>query len=486
MQIIPSAFKIASRFTAPVAIPSSSVIALLALALGTADCSLRAATPEENWGQWRGPLQNGVAPKADPPMEWSESKNLKWKVKISGRSTATPIIWDDNVFVQSAVPAEKKAEFPGAVPPQFAAQQQAQPNPGGRGGPGGPGRAEAPQDRFQFVISALDRRSGKLLWQRTLREEVPHEGHHPKDGTFASSSPIADGEHLFAYFGSRGLYGLDHQGNVRWQKDLGRMRTKNAFGEGSSPALFGRYLVVNWDHEGDDFIAAFDKNTGAELWRKPREEQTSWSTPLILQFGGTTQVVVNASAKVRSYELTSGKELWAVGPLTANAIPSAVAGNGLIYSMSGFRGAALFALRPAASGDLTGTDSVVWTYNRDTPYVPSPLLYDDQLYFLKGNEATLTILHAGTGKPLVSAERLEGIRGVYASPLGAAGRVYLAGRDGGVLVLKKGDQLEVLARNKLDDQFDASPAAVGNQLFLRGMTHLYCIAPTERADGAGR
>ncbi|HMJ90369.1 MAG TPA: PQQ-binding-like beta-propeller repeat protein [Candidatus Acidoferrum sp.] len=467
-------------------------------ALGAAH--LFAASADENWGQWRGPSQNGVAPKADPPTEWSESKNVKWKFKLAGEGSASPIVWDNYVFVQSAVPAAKKPDAKLNIAPQFAGQQQPPPNdsrvrprePGApdgaprRRGPGGPaggfGGGAAPKDPFQFTLIAIDRTSGKPAWQKVLREEVPHEGHHQSDGTFASASPIADADGVYAYFGSRGLYALDHKGNVKWQKDLGKARMKNAFGEGSSPALHGNTLVVNWDHEGDDFIVAFDKRDGKELWRQPRSESTSWSTPLIVNASGTAQVVVNASDKVRSYDLTSGKELWSVGPLTPNAIPSAVAGNGLIYCMSGFRGAALFAIKPGKIGDIANTDAIAWTYNKDTPYVPSPLLYEDRLYFFKGNEATLTILDAKAGTALVEAQRLEGARGVYASPIGAAGRVYIVGRDGGALVLKKGDKAEVLATNKLDDRFDASPAAVGKELYLRGRQYLYCIAPTERAE----
>jgi outer membrane protein assembly factor BamB len=468
---------------------------LLALAAVGAAQLLNAASPEENWGQWRGPLGNGMAPKADPPTEWSESKNVKWKFKLSGEGSATPVIWDNLVFVQQAVQVAPKPQAKLDVAPQFFGQQQPpggqQPppdgqrrrrGPGGPGGPGGFGGGGAPKDPFQFALVAIDRTTGKPVWQKMLRQEIPHEGHHQSDGTFASSSPIADADGVFAYFGSRGIYALDHKGNMKWQKDLGKARMKMAFGEGSSPALFGKYLVVNWDHEGEDFIVAFDKNTGEQLWRQSRDEQTSWSTPLIVNAGGVTQVVVNATAKVRSYDVTSGKELWSVGPLTPNAIPSAVAGNGMIYSMSGFRGAALFAIKPGKTGDLTGTDAIAWSYNKDTPYVPSPLLFGDRLYFLKGNEATLTALDAKNGNALISAERLEGVRGVYASPVGAAGRIYIVGRDGGALVLKKSDKLEVLAMNKLDDRFDASPAAVGKELFLRGRQYLYCIAPTERAE----
>jgi outer membrane protein assembly factor BamB len=484
-----------------------ATMALMGFALSAVPLGLHAAPADQNWGQWRGPRADGVAPNGNPPTEWSESKNVKWKLAIPGEGNATPIVWDNLVFVQAAVPAAKKPEarLNPDVASQFAGLQQqptpgdARPrNPGGRGpaqpgqpgqpgqrggggGRGGFGGGGPPSTSFQFTMIAVDRASGKVTWQKALREVRPHEGHH-NDGSFASMSPVTDGEHLFAYFGSHGLYALDLKGNLKWEKDLGDMRTKNSFGEGSSPALHKNVLVVNWDHEGEDFIAAFDKTTGKELWKQPRDEDTSWGTPLVVEQGGPAQVIVNATKKVRSYDLNTGKELWSVGPLTPNSIPSAVAGNGLIYAMSGFRGSALFAVKPGKTGELTGTDAIAWTYNKDTPYVPSPLLYDDRLYFFKGNEAMLTVLDAKSGKAVIEAQRLEGVRGVYASPVGAAGRVYLVGRDGSALVLKKGDTVEVIATNKLEDRIDASPAIVGNQLFLRGKQNLYCIAPTERAD----
>jgi len=483
---------------------NTTKLIILAVAVQAAAHLTQAAPADRNWGQWRGPRADGVAPHADPPIEWSESKNVKWKLAIPGEGNATPIVWDNLVFVQAAVPVGSKpeAKWDRDLAPQFAGlpQQQQQPPPPegqpGRRGPGGPGAPGAPggggrrggfggggppATPFQFTMIAVDRVTGKIAWQKILHEQKPHEGHHG-DGSFASSSPVTDGETLFGYFGSFGLYAMDYKGNVKWQKDLGDMRTKMSFGEGSSPALHGNVLVVNWDHEGEDFIVAFDKTSGKELWKQPRDEETSWGTPLIVEHAGQAQVVVNATKKVRSYDLKTGKELWSVGPLTANSIPSAVAGNGMVYSMSGFRGAALFAVKLGRTGELTGTDAIAWSRNRDTPYVPSPLLHDDRLYYFKGNEATLTILDAKTGNGLVEAQRLEGIRGVYASPVGAAGRVYIVGRDGGALVLKKGDTAEVLATNKLEDRFDASPAAVGNQLFLRGKKNLYCVAPTERTD----
>jgi outer membrane protein assembly factor BamB len=399
-----------------------------------------------------------VAPEADPPVEWNESKNVKWKVAIPGRGTSTPVVWDDQVFILTAIPDDSSAA--------------AEPAPSG---PGGRGRSEQPTQPQKFTVLSYHRADGKIRWQHTARTQVPHEGHH-KDHGFASASPVTDGKVLIASFGSFGLYAYTLQGTLLWEKDLGDMRTRNSFGEGSSPALHGNTVVVLWDHEGEDFIVALDARNGTELWRQKRDEPTGWSTPLIVEHQGKPQVIVNGTNKVRAYDLANGRLLWEVGGQTVNAIPTPVAGDGRVIVMSGFRGAALQVIRLGGSGDLAGTDSVVWTHNKSTPYVPSPLLYGNHLYFFAGNNALLSIFDASTGKPGVEAERLNGITGVYASPVGAANRVYLLGRDGGALVLRNGLQLEVLATTKLDDGFDASPAAVGRELFLRGRENLYCIA----------
>jgi outer membrane protein assembly factor BamB len=287
---------------------------------------------------------------------------------------------------------------------------------------------------------------------------------------------VTDGKHVYAYFGSRGQHCYDLEGNLKWQKDLGRMQTKLDFGEGSSPALFDNTLVINWDHEGDDFIVALDKQTGQELWRQPRDEETSWGTPFVVRHGGQTQVVTAATRKIRSYDLASGKLLWECAGLTTNSIPSPVAVDGIVYLTSGFRGNALLAIRLGRTGDLTGTDAIVWRHNKSTPYVPSPLLYDDKLYFFAGNNGVLSCFDAKSGRALIDAQRVEGLQNVYASPVGAGGRVYLVGRNGVTVVIKHSDKLEVLATNRLDEKFDASPAVAGKELFLRGQEYLYCIA----------
>ncbi len=322
----------------------------------------------------------------------------------------------------------------------------------------------------------FDRTTGKTLWQKVAKEEVPHEGHQP-DNTYASASPVTDGEVVLAYFGSRGLHCYDLDGNLKWSKELGHMITRNGFGEGASPALHGDTVVINWDDETEnDFIAAFDKKTGKELWRKPRNEATGWSTPLIVEDGKKTEVIVNASGKVRGYDLANGDELWSCGGQTPNAIPSPVADKDTAYVTRGFQGAALYAITLGRTGDLAGTDAVRWSFKKGTPYVPSPLLSGDFLYVLSGNKGLLSCFDTKTGSPLYETERLEAAQNIYASPVAAKDRVYVLGRNGSCVVLKLGAKPEVLATNKLDDKTDASIALVGKELFIRGKENLYCIA----------
>jgi outer membrane protein assembly factor BamB len=261
-----------------------------------------------------------------------------------------------------------------------------------------------------------------------------------------------------------------------WEKDLGKQSTRNGFGEGSSPALHGDTLVINWDHEGEDFIVALDKKTGDERWRQKRDEPTTWTTPLVVEHAGRAQVVVAGSNRVRSYDLATGKEVWHCRGLTQNVIPTPVAADGVVYLTSGFRGAALLAVKLGREGDLTGTDAILWTHEKGTPYVPSPLLADGKLYLFSGNNGILSAFDVKTGKVLIDTQRID-LSNVYASPVAAGGRLYFVGRDGTSLVMRhSGDKLEEVATNELSDPIDASPAVVGKELFLRGRENLYCIA----------
>ncbi len=482
----------------------------------------------ENWPQWRGPSDMGVSPTGKPVTEWSEEKNVKWKIEVPGSGTGTPIVWNDRIYLVTAIDTGKPpegADAPAATPngggqqedeprgerrrggfgnfgdgplPEWAkphdkdndgklneeeqaalrtAMQNRRGGRGGRGG-GGFGGGDKPTNIYQFVVLCLDAKTGKTLWQKTAREEVPHEGHH-RDHGFASASPVTDGEHLIVSFGSRGIYCFDLEGNKKWEKDFGDMQTRAGFGEGCSPALHDGTVVVRWEHEGESFLAALDAKDGKELWRKERPTGTAWATPVVVENGGAAQIVIPASKSVMAYDLKSGEVVWETDGLTDNVIPSPVYNDKLIFVMSGFRGSKLRAIERGKTGKLSEGNGVAWTADEGTPYVPSPLLYDGRLYFFQGNSDVLTCLDAASGKAHYSRERVEGLRGVYASPVGAGGHVYLLGREGTGVVIKSGDALEVVATNKLDEAFDASPVIVGNDLLLRGHKHLYCIGAAE-------
>lgn len=439
--------------------------------------SLQAAEKSDEWNQnwphWRGPLLTGEAPNADPPVEWSEDKNIKWKVDLPGEGTATPIIWGDRLFILTAVDTGKRAETP-AAENASAAPQEEEPAGGRRRG-GGRFSSPGPQNIFQFIVLCFDRNTGEEMWRKVAVEEAPHEGHHAT-GSNAAPSPMTDGESLFASFGSRGIFCYSLDGELKWKQDLGDMRISNRFGEGSSPYVYKDSLLVNWDHEGDSFLYRLDKKTGDVIWKVERDEGTTWSSPIVAEWEGKSQVIVNGTKRTRSYDFEKGELIWAHGGQTSNAIPTPIVDDGIVFATSGFRGAALKAIPLDAKGDITGTDQVKWAYDQDTPYVPSPLLYDDRLYFLKTNSAILTIVDSKTGEAVVSASRLPDLGGtVYASPAGAGGKVYIVNREGSTLVMEHGDSINKIALNQLNDTIDASPAFVGNYLYLRGRDSLYCI-----------
>ncbi len=446
----------------------------------------------ENWHQWRGPFANGVAPTAKPPLHWDAETNIKWKTEIPGSGTSTPIVWGDRIFLTTAIDTENKPQGGGTAtrvqadngPPQ-PPQRKGFPGQKMRGGfPGQKMRggfgfgAPKPETLHQFIVLCLDRGTGEVRWQRTATEAVPHEGHHNDHG-YASHSATTDGQHVYASFGSRGIYCYDLEGNLKWDRDLGDMNIVMTFGEGSSPVVYGDNLVVNWDHEGDSFIVCLDKATGQDHWRVARDESTTWNTPLILEHNGVTQVIVNGTNRTRSYDLKDGSLIWECGGQTRSPIPSPVAENGLVFCMSGFRGSALKAISLDSQGDVTDTDKVVWERDQGTPYVPSPLVYNGLLYFLRTNNGVLSCVRADTGEELFADQRLDDVRNIYSSITFADNRVFLTGRDGTTVVLKYGPELEILATNKLGEPVDASPVFLGREVYLQAPS-MYTVS--QRSD----
>lgn len=422
----------------------------LALRLSTA----AEGDAEQYWPQWRGPRGDGVARHADPPLTWSEARNIRWKVELPGEGSGTPAVWGERVFITFALRSERLAERPPLADDTA--------------------KTEPPAHYYTFHLRCLERQTGDTVWERQVHEGIPREGKHSTN-TYASASPITDGQRVWVSFGSQGIYCYDLEGTRLWERDLGEMRTRFGWGEGATPAVKGNVMIVPWDRESDSFVAALDACTGEELWRRERDEPTAWATPLLVEHGGRVQAILNGTNRVRSYDAATGELLWECGGGTVNAIPSPVTDGTHAYVMSGYKGAFAAAVPLQAAGDVTTSDAVRWRHNRSTPYVPSPVLVNGRLYFTSGNTSALTCLDAATGKVVFGPQRLPELENIYASPVAAAGRIYFTSREGVTTVIAASDRFEVLATNRLDDGFDASPAAVGRQMFLRGRTHLYCL-----------
>ncbi|HKB04884.1 MAG TPA: PQQ-binding-like beta-propeller repeat protein, partial [Gemmataceae bacterium] len=384
--------------------------------------------------------------------------NIKWKVDLPGKSSATPIVWGDRVFAVTAVDTDKRAR-PEDLPKVDSKFER---------------KTQPPTEYVQFLVYCFDRETGKERWRHLAAEKVPHEGHH-ETHSYAAGSPTTDGKRLYVSFGSFGIYCYDLDGKLLWSRDLGRLISRLGWGEAVTPTIHGDSLLVNWDQEADSKLICLDAATGATKWEAPRDEKTSWNTPLVVEHNGRAQVILNGTTRIRSHDLATGKQLWACPGMTVNAIPSPVPGDGVVYVVSGYRGAAGVAISLDAAGEVTPGTGLIWKYNKGTPYVPSPLLLNGRLYFTQGNANLLTVLDAKTGKPLLEQERLTGARSFYASPVAAAGRVYLVDQSGTTLVFREGDKPEVMETNRLDDPIDASPALAGKQIFLRSHTRLYCI-----------
>jgi outer membrane protein assembly factor BamB len=383
--------------------------------------------------------------RGDAPLHWSDAEHIAWKAVVPGLGHSSPVVWGDRIFVTTAVPAGNAQASPRSLV------------------------------EHKFMVLCYDRKTGKLLWEKVAKEATPHQPAHAQYGSFASNSPITDGKYLFAFFGSRGLYCYTLAGELVWQKDFASLRMFMSFGEGAWTALDGDKLVVVLDQEGESFLVAFDKSTGKELWRTPRQGNTNWSGPYITVVNGRKQVVVSASREVCGYDLETGKQIWSARGLGQNTIPAPVAADGLLFVMSGYRNPNLMAIRLGAEGDLTSTDAIVWQNQRGNSYTPSPVLHDGKLYVLT-DTGMLSCLDAKTGKPYYQQERLPKPYSFKSSPVGANGKLYLASENDDVIVVRMGEKFEVLATNTLKDQtFISTPAILVGEIYLRGQNTLFCI-----------
>jgi outer membrane protein assembly factor BamB len=413
-----------------------------------------AAAPLPEWPQWRGPLNTGMA-HGDAPLRWDDTTNIRWKLPIPGRGHSTPVVTGQRLFLTTAVPTGKGTPPPGS----------------GRAGGGADAGLE-----HRFDVIAVDRATGSIAWQRTATIATPHEGYHRVYGSFASNSPVTDGTRLFAFFGSRGLYAYDLDGNLLWQKDFGvKMRMDLAFGEGTPLTLHDDRLLLHFDHLDTGFLVMLDPATGREIWRVKRIERYNWAAPYVAVHEGRRQIVMSGLT-VRGYDFDSGELLWEAAGLGENTIPQPVQHHDVVFAMSGHTVRMLMAIRLGRRGTLTNTDAIVWSTPRGAAYTPSPLLHDGRLYVVN-DSGQVSCFEAATGKPLYQQMRLPKPYSFKSSPVGANGKLYLATEDEDVVVVRMGDRFEVLATNTLQGQsFIASPVIVDGEMYLRSRTHLFRIS----------
>lgn len=409
-------------------------------------------TKSDDWTGWRGPRGDGIAT-GSPPIEWSEAKNLRWKVALPGAGLSSPIVLGERVFLTCAVPTGKTRM--GIISERFPEPIEI-----------------AEQD---FLVLAFERASGKELWRKHLAQVMPHEAKHPEN-SFATPTPVTDGKRLYCSFGSFGIYALTPAGELVWQVDLGDM-TNQGHGEGSSPVLCGDSLIVQWAHWGESHLIALDSATGKERWRSPLPEGNNCSTPLVMHLGDVDQIIVGGY-QPRGFDPRTGKQLWAhaggvTGGNTAMASPVAI---GELLLIPGMRPRAgngqMRALVVDAASERVDE---LWALRSDDN-IPSPLAYENKFIFVKNDGGFLSVLDAATGETEFGPERLEGALSVWASPVVADDRLYVASREGSVHVLALAPEVRVLAVNSLEDHFDATPSVAGDELYLRGRLSLYCLA----------
>lgn len=410
-----------------------------------------------HWPQWRGPTGDGVAPGA-APRSWSDGEHVRWKVAVPGRGVSTPIALGDSLFLTTAVPTD----------PEAAPAAPAEGDGGGRGGGG------APPEEQSFELHCLDRKSGATRWKAVARVATPHEGYHKSYGSFASASPITDGKRVYVSFGSQGVFAYGLDGKLAWSFDPGvKLEMRNAFGEGLAPVLSGNVLVQVADHEKESFAFALDTETGKELWRVPRDEPSTWATPLVTTLDGKLQVVTSGARKTRSYDVASGKLLWEAAGAGVNAIPTVLRHADALLVMSGFREAKILAIHP---GKADGDQPVAWTSTKGCGYTASPVLHGG-LYYTVTDRGLISCFDAASGEVHYLEERLPRGSQLKSSPIAAGELLYFPTEAGEVHLVRLGKKYEVAATNVLAEQvFVASPIVAEGALFLRSLTHIFCIA----------
>jgi outer membrane protein assembly factor BamB len=421
----------------------------------------------QDWPSFRGPAAAGVADGAPLPVTWDTAtgENVLWKTPVAGVAVSSPIVWGDRVYVSTAVSSDASA--------------------GIRTGLYGDVEPAKDVSTHTWKLVALDARTGKVAWERVAHEGIPKTKRHPKSSQ-ATATPVTDGRHVIVSFGSEGLYAYDVSGKLVWTRDLGVLNAgwfydpDYEWGVGSSPIIWKNMVIVQCDIQKNSFLAAFDVATGKPIWRTAREEIPSWSTPAILEHGGRAELVTQATTFIRGYDPANGKELWRLGGNSEITIPTPIIGPGFIVVTNGYRGVQpIYAIKPGASGDITlkgdktTNDFIAWSTNRGGPYIPTPVIYGDQLYVLQVN-GVLAAYDVRTGKRIYQ-ERVAGGGSFSASPVAGDGKLYLASEDGDIHVVKAGPAYELLGTNVAGQVIMATPAISNGVIFIRGIKEIFAV-----------
>jgi outer membrane protein assembly factor BamB len=403
-----------------------------AAALLTAGClAFGGVAVAADWPGWRGPNGNGVSAERRLPTTWSETAHVRWKVPVGGAGVSAPVVWGEHVFLT----------------------------------------ASDGRHNTDLHVYSYRRSDGHVRWHTRLFGSAEPESEFAQGG-MAVPTPVTDGRHLYALFGTGDLVCLDFEGKPVWIRSLAQEYGpfRNRWGMAASPLLVGDLLVVLVDHWGGSYLLGIGAQSGRTRWKKGRRATVSWSSPAGAVVGDKTQIVVAGSGYLWGYDAATGAERWKVGGLQMECIPSPVVQGGVVYAASGPRDATLAVRLDGRSGDLTRSN-VAWRSRRGAPYVPSPVCYEGRCY-LVDDQGIAACLDAATGAELWR----QRVGGRYqASLVAGAGKVYYTNLDGVVTVARAGPRFQVLARNRLGEAIVASPAASHGQLFLRGETHLFCI-----------
>jgi hypothetical protein len=420
-----------------------------------------------DWPQFRGPSASGVGDGAKPPVHWDATKNTNvvWKTEIPGLSVSSPVVWGDRVFVTTAISTDAKQSF--------------------RTGLFGDTDPVIDNSPHQWKVMALDKKTGKVLWEQVAHQGTPKTKRHPKSSQ-ASPTPATNGKVVVAYFGSEGLFAYSLDGKLLWNKDVGLQNAgwffdpDSEWGAASSPVIYKNTVILQCDRQKDSFIAAYDLKDGNELWRTARAEIPAWGTPTIVQGKDRAEVVTNGTKAIRGYDADTGKELWTLGPNSEVTCTTPVSAHGLIFVTAGYPPVQpIYAIKVGSSGDLTlkdgkqSSDTIAWSTQRGGVYLPSPIVYGDHLYTVNNN-GILTAYEAKSGQRIYQQRVGEG--GAFtASPIAAAGKLYIATEDGDIFVVKAGPQYELIAKNPVGEAILATPALAGDLLIVRGAKHLFAI-----------